>query len=178
MDLTRTERWMLANQYRILEALDPDSANYYEKVREALEEGLAAPIDWYAEHIYAEPHTMSRADCSFVSDVMAMHDALQSSFKHLGGVEGLEPESLRFSGFDGNNETKFMGYARFIIEREERFTYLDRNPDLNSHMPTLEVYERMLAAWGRHEKKHQLTAQQINDILSSRIHPSRRGEQR
>jgi hypothetical protein len=40
MKLTRTERWILANQYRILEVLYPKEADSLSYAREAFEHGL------------------------------------------------------------------------------------------------------------------------------------------
>lgn len=51
MDLTREQRWILANQYRILERLYPNEAECHAKAREVLENGYEFNYDWIAQHI-------------------------------------------------------------------------------------------------------------------------------
>ena len=50
--LTRVERYILSNQFRILEALYPDEASHFATTREALEHGYEILYDWDMEHIY------------------------------------------------------------------------------------------------------------------------------
>ncbi len=52
MKLTRTERWILSNQYRILEALYPDERGSLEKARIALESGYELEYDGMSQRIY------------------------------------------------------------------------------------------------------------------------------
>ena len=51
-----------------------------------------------------------------------------------------------FIGFDGNNETEYLGIARFLIEQLGRFQNF-KGRELNSHMPTVGRYQRMAAAF-------------------------------
>ena len=76
----------------------------------------------------------------------------------------------RFNGFDGNNETEHMGVARFLIEDLERFSSFKKR-DLNSHMPTLVGYRRMLRIFLPLRPGLTggvLTASQIIDLLKAR----------
>lgn len=61
MNLSREQRWMLANQYRILEKLYPEEADHYERAREVLERGFTLNFDDYIPHIYER--TMSEDAC-------------------------------------------------------------------------------------------------------------------
>lgn len=63
MKLSRTERWMLSNQYRILEALYPADAGSYARHREALESGYELHYDWMIGSIYDDKDTLSSEDC-------------------------------------------------------------------------------------------------------------------
>jgi uncharacterized protein len=173
MKLSRTERWILANQYRILAGLFPDDRETYEKFADALEEGYSAYIDHMAEHIYDEGDIVTDEQCSFVLQTMSMYEALQRGFEQHSPQTVRETE-VRFPGFDGNNETPLMGYARFVIDREHRFTHLDRNQDLNSHMPSVAIYQRMLERWKALNEKYDLSEAEMREVLDARIHPSNR----
>jgi uncharacterized protein len=175
MELTRQQRWILANQFRILELIDTDSADHYSKAREVLENGFEDSYDSYAEHIYEE--TMSPSQGHEVIQILEMFSSLERCYKALSEKPGVDEREVRFLGFDGNNETAQLGYARFVIEREGRWGELaDHGDHLNSHGPFLETYRRMLAVWEKlpTERKYDLTAEDIRVIAAERIHPSNR----
>lgn len=88
MQLTRVERWILSNQYRILEILDPREASGYAHQREALECGYEGEYGTIAEYIYPEKHVMSAAACSEVIDILDMHSILKLSVEKLEDQTG------------------------------------------------------------------------------------------
>lgn len=98
--LTRVERKILANQYAILERVDPDHAEDYAQQRETLEYGFEADYEALLQDVYDEPDTMSVEDCSYVGDVLQMYDMMQTSFKN-GQTSGVDARLVRFPGFDG-----------------------------------------------------------------------------
>lgn len=156
MGLTRTERIILANQYQILALLDKQNARDYDTIREALEDNYPLAYEGLFDR-FRDGLTME--ECGFVNEVLAMYDALQRT----------KVADAHFPGFDGNNETMFMTYARHIRKREGRFDYLDvGSPDLNSHFPSVEGYRRMLDVWKRHDKSYELKADQAKEILAAR----------
>ncbi len=93
-------------------------------------------------------------DVNFVVDVLDMWDFIESSYNELSkkDKERLEKEAdpfgihVKFMGFDGNNEASYIGIARFLIEKMGRFSNFKKR-DLNSHMPTLATYRRMLSVF-------------------------------
>jgi hypothetical protein len=156
MTLTKTERIILANQYQILALLDKKNATDYDGIREALEDNYPLAYEGFFDR-FSDGLTLD--ECGFVNEVLAMFDALQRT----------KVAGTQFPGFDGNNETMFMAYARYIRKREGRFDYLEvGSADLNSHFPSVDGYRRMLAAWERHGKSYELTADQAKEILESR----------
>lgn len=82
-----------------------------------------------------------------VWDTMDMFDAIERSMPE--GFDYSRFPETKFAGYDGNNEAKFMSFARFTVERLKRFEYLpmERPGHWNSHMPVREKYCRMLAEW-------------------------------
>jgi hypothetical protein len=111
----------------------------------------------------------------------------RSARRRAGRVPGLdkariekeaEPfgKNLRFRGFDGNNETEYLGVSRFLIEHLDRFTHF-KGRDLNSHMPSIEAYRRMYEVFKPMRNslgRGELNASQIIEILKAELHPSMR----
>jgi len=143
--LDKKDRLILANQYRILVALDAEDRETYERWIEALEEGFESAYMSIFDHI---DDGLPRERCKFVIDVLCMYDALQRSFKNLTDTTGIDPSDVVFRGFDGNEEGAERSYAQYVRDREGRFDYLDvDSDDLNAHMPSIDLYQRMLPAW-------------------------------
>jgi len=163
-EITRVERKILANQYTMLEKLDPGRAEEYAELREVLENGFEAEYDRVLQGVYDETDIMSAEECRYVGDVLQMYDMMQIAFKN-GQTTGVNPGRLKFPGFDGNNETKFMAYGRHV-RKHGRWTSLDLgSEDFNSHSPTEGRYQKMLAEWNASNDKHRLTATDIARIL-------------
>ncbi len=169
MQLTRTERWILSNQYRILEALYPKEAADLSIAREALESGFELEYEHLCEHVYSDDNVLTVDKCKEVIDTMAMFDALKRSYDALADKSGIEEWRVKFAGFDGNNETMHMAYARyFCTSGIPRFQDLDRGDNFNSHMPTLARYRAMLQQWRECGKNHELSKDQIIKIVMGR----------
>lgn len=170
LHLTTGERVLLANQYRILEALYPDEADSYARYREAVESGYTLHYDDGAGAIYEE---MSREECREVLDILQMFDSMQFAYRQLQDKTGIEERTIEFPGFDGNNEVAQLGYTEYFIERLDRYDGLKSADGYNSHMPTLNMYRRMLEVW-RPLQMNQLTKMQIQSIVAERTHPDNR----
>lgn len=169
MQLSRQQRWILSNQYRILEALYPAEADDFRHTREAIERGYEQEYDWESEHIYGPENSLSPEECITVIHTMSMFEALERGYDQLTDKGGIEPYEVEFAGFDGNNETEYMGYARHYCEgMGGRFHHLKRYPNFNSHAPTLDRYRRMLGAWqAADEPREFATADDMRSILAA-----------
>src|SRR5690606_18707681 len=108
MKLTKVERWILANQYKILEHLDPDQTEYYQKMQEILEQGYELEYNWKTQHLHDDVVTEEMSH--YVIKVMVMYDALQRSYARISDKEGIEEREIFFPGFDGNNEGVYLAY--------------------------------------------------------------------
>ncbi len=170
MRLTRTERLLLANQYLILEKLCPEEAESYAKWREALESGYQLHYGWLAEHIYEEE--MTDAECREVVDILDMHRALKRAYESLADKSGIEEWRVKFRGFDGNNECKQMGYARYFCAidgpHNPRFPEVDQGDNFNSHCPSLGRYRAMLAEWHKSKNEQELTGDDVLRIAGAK----------
>jgi len=172
MKLTKIERWILSNQYRLLQVIYPDEADYFGQCREVLERGYELHYDWITEYIYDGNDVMSSEECKEVIDILDMFSALKRAYEALDDKSGIEEWTVKFSGFDGNNETKQMAYARCFCSLDGgRFTELDRGDDFNSHSPVLDAYRRMLIEWRNSEDRYHLSEDDLVRITSARFHP-------
>ncbi len=162
MKLSRLERLMLSNQYRILEKLYPDEADGYEKARLVLERGYTLHYSWQMDHIEDE---IAEGDCREVLDILEMYRVLTDSYNNLEDKSGLDETKVRFPGFDGNNEAALLGYVRYLIRTDGRYEELDRPEGFNSHVPMLQRYRLMLDKWKGGGQKQSLSKNSILDIL-------------
>jgi hypothetical protein len=166
--LTVTERRQLANQHEILEKLDPNNAEHHAKCRTILQKGYTLLYADVFQGIYEE---LNQEDCRFVYDVLNMYRDLTWSYEALTDKAGIDADDVRFPGFDGNNETAFYGFAGFL--KEQGLWKETLGPSgLNSHAPTIQRYQKMLAnhktirdKYDPMVKRHDLTADEIKQIM-------------
>jgi uncharacterized protein YfbU (UPF0304 family) len=165
MKLSRTERWILANQYRILAKLHPESAAMYTDYAKALERGYAKVIDRLGEMIRRDD--TNETESEEVDSVLALYDVLQRGFRTLEDPEGVEEEELRFIGFDAKTEGDYLGYAHFALASERRYPNLATAPDLNCGIPMVRRYRRMLQEWKSLDRPSKPSAKEIRAILKA-----------
>ncbi len=93
-------------------------------------------------------------DVEHVVSVLEMWSCIEHSYNKLQPVEqtqikeavGIMKGEIQFDGFDGNNESSQMSIAQFLIKKMGRFSeFKDRY--LNSHFPTYDRYQNMLAVF-------------------------------
>ncbi|KAB0459776.1 YfbU family protein [Agrobacterium radiobacter] len=176
LKLSKLDRIFLVNQLRVLEALYPDEASSLSVQREALERGYEMLYAWDTEFIYDGDDVMSAEESREVWDTMDMFDAINRSLPD--GFDISRYPVLKFAGYDGNNESKFLAFAQFTVERLQRFEYLPmQKPGYwNSHMPIRPVYGRMLDEWRKVDqtRRFELNSGELERILGAAIHPERR----
>ena len=111
MELTFAERWILSNQYRILEELLPDQASDFARAREVVERGYEY---WYSEvSSNISEETMSEEEGQEVNNILFMFRVLNGSYTQLLDKEGIDAAYTTFRGFDGNDETRQFAFAQF-----------------------------------------------------------------
>ena len=144
--------WALEMSYPGLFAVEPDSPKVVDEVFDVLE--MWGQIEWGYSKLGEEDRSRIEAE---------------------GGPFG---RHVSFPGFDGNNEAEHLGIAHFLVKKLERFTeFKDR--DLNSHMPCIDAYRRMLDVFGPMKRMvigGHLGSEQIIDLVKAQRHPSYRSE--
>lgn len=113
-----------------------------------------------------------------VVDVLDMWTFLERGYDSLSKKEKERVEkeatpfgkTVKFPGFDGNNESEHYSIARFLVEDMERFSAF-RGRVNNSHSQTLPGYRRMFGVFDGMRKTligHELNADQIIELLNAR----------
>lgn len=164
--LSEVERRILLNQYKILAALFPAEAEYYDGLAQILGEGYH---DRWEDAVLGDmKEPLPEEDTDFVYEVLVMYDWMQKSFYSLSMAdrETVDEKRLRFPGFDTVLEKRLGVYARFLIKRVERFTFLSAAPGMNNNTPLRTAYARMLAAAPKLEERN-LSAVEIRYILDA-----------
>lgn len=178
MQLSLETRWILANQYRLLEESASEATrDDYRNAVTILENGYELE---YETLIPAFTGPMSEQECLEVYDILEMHSDLHFAHQKLGEGSGVDKD-VRFPGFDGNEEARTLSYARFLIERLGKWEELAPalGFGLNSHTPMLDRYRRMLMVWRQcrsdRDQEHALdpggsplTAEEIKRIVEAR----------
>jgi len=148
MELTEKERLILYNQYEILKLLNPEEKEYYERDQEILINGFKYNYDNLVEGFMNET---SEEVSQFVIDVLQMHRVLNNSYDKLKDDEKSQIDlyDISFKGFDGNEEIDYYVYAKFYLEKLDRFGELKESKyyAVNSHTNMLNDYRKMVSLW-------------------------------
>jgi uncharacterized protein YfbU (UPF0304 family) len=168
--LTPVERLQLANQFEILEKLNPEQAEIYAARRDIVEHGYSIQYDDVFSDIFDE---MPYEECKYVYDVLDMHRVLINSLNALKDKQGLTLDDVKFEGFDGNNESKRHAFAKHLKDEGKWTETLVGS--LNSHsQSTISRYPKMLKKFDKIVETldktgpggWDLTAEQIREIIS------------
>ena len=119
-----------------------------------------------------------------VVDILDMWSFIEHGYKELTDAQKQQLEEdvehfgkdPKFRGFDGNNESEYMSVASYIINDLERFEeFKDRG--LNSHMPSIDTYNRMLSVFlpiRNNMMTGGLSLKDLTLILKEKVHPENR----
>lgn len=168
MELTKKDRVLLINQYKILAALNKDEEAYYLELIEVLERGYEV---FYSQIDESVSENMPVDDGRFVLNILDLYRAIEDVKRSTKDGRLMKHEYSFFRGFDGNNETSHMSFCRFLIETQGKFQeqerYKLRNDNLNSHAPMIEKYQRMLDVASAMPSIWTLSADQVLVILEA-----------
>ena len=166
MKLSQMERLILVNQYMILEKLYPEEASSYARIRKALEDGYELEYSEIFNNIYHDDETLSENGCILVREILTMFTVLKYSYNKLDDKSGIDPKDVTLWGFDGNNETEYMAYARYLIEDCQLWGDLQEDAVFNRHISSLSRYRQMLNVWNSYgNDKNELSKEQILSII-------------
>ena len=167
MELTKKDRLLLFNQLEILKHLNPDEVDRYEVEQKIIANGYKYHYDELVEG-FDDDRDVSISE--YVFDVLQMYRSLNNSYVALNPEEQsqIDIKSLKFRGFDGNEEGAYYSYASFLLKDYDRYgeIYDNGKVELNSHRNMIRTYDRMLETWKSFNDRYgDLTLNQIKEIV-------------
>jgi len=183
MKLNQYERQALINQFSIRKALEKGNTESLDEKIEILRCGYEVFYSEVFGEAYPDDEVMTKEEGKFVLEVLTMYRVLEAfKDRHPAEAAKLNEKLLsRFEGFDGNNESAHLGFTRFLIEEQGKFTeqvkYAKDTDNFNSHSQHLDAYGRMLAVYNSHVKTlsstgfDKMTAEQAHAIVDAARHP-------
>lgn len=166
MKMTDVERITLIRLHEVLAALKPKEAKEHHVAIQILRDG-------YHEDLYeqrcgtylAEP--FAESDQKLVYDILDLYASLERSYAKLSKVEKklIDKSALEFPGFDDASEGAYLGFARFVIKKQHRWTDVDHKSGFNSEKLMLPVYRRLLKEARRLKSgDREFTAEEISTL--------------
>jgi Uncharacterized conserved protein len=168
---------MLCDIYKALNlkgVVDPDF------ISSSILAGQFKELEWELQGIFRDPQNKD-APVIEVGEILEMWSAIERGYKRLTAEEKERVEAeagplgrgVRFSGFDGDTESEYHKIAYFLIETTGRFERF-QGRKLESHMPTLDGYRRMLRVFAPMRPAGgdaRLGVGQIIDLANAEKHP-------
>lgn len=163
--ISLTERLILAQQGRILAAVDPKQREDHIFVAEVFESGFTA---FYEEAFTVITPEFGEQDSDYVRTIMGIYFDIQYSYDNkLTEEERKEVGSVTFLGFDGNDTQEIYRarFARFCMKHGQYESLKCMGSDLNSHMPVGQKYAGMIRRYEEMGSPRELTADQIKKVM-------------
>lgn len=147
----------------------------------AVESGNTWAINWEYSGVLGFEQMDEDPDLKWVVDVLEMWEFMEEGYEALTPkekdelAEKADPfgRNVKFPGFDGNNESRLMSIARFLINEMDRFQRF-AGRDLNSHSPSIDEYQRMYEVfkpWYNNYPHRPLNVDELADILNAWRYP-------
>ncbi len=161
MHLDEAQRLLLINQYRILEALDPEQLHSYRRARVILEGGFAAH---YTDlPVFESLLSLSQEECIEVQKILEMFEAIQEALARSEDEHLKTTSGLTFDGFAGNDERVQMLYTEFL-KREGGWENVGHPVKAYHPHPSLPRYRRLLAVWNTFDAPAHLQDEQLQEL--------------
>ncbi len=146
MEPTEVERWILANQYSILEKVDPKRAEDHAHAREAVENGYELEYAKY-HGVVADTEVISRVDAKEVYTILSMFATLDTCYRGMEDKSGIDPSKLKFQGFDSEVEGGQWLYTQFLQNERRQYSGVSLSLDSYTTAAMLPIYRAMAKAW-------------------------------
>ncbi|MHB8385260.1 YfbU family protein [Metallibacterium sp.] len=180
MKLTNPEKLILVMLSDIHEKLGIENSVDTKLLTSAIYSNNTWALSWELQGIVGDSPDPTPPEVSEVADILDMWSFIEEAYATFDASAKTKIEAeadpfgthVQFSGFDGNNETTHMSIARFLVEDMGRFSRF-KGRDLNSHLPSIGTYRRMLAVFEPIRKTldgHGLTAGKVIKLLNAKRH--------
>jgi uncharacterized protein YfbU (UPF0304 family) len=167
VQLSLTERLILANQYRIMELIDPENAEGHALKQDALRSGYGLDIDDLVSEFAEGEDAFTAEECREVFDILDTFRALHRAYDALEDKSGIDEDDIRSEGFDANHEKQYH-YAHHL-RQQDKWEELMPHGAINSRHLTMDRYRPMAAAWKQipSNRRHRLTKEDIQQIVAA-----------
>lgn len=183
MQPTAVEKLTVLMLCEIFKKLDIKDSYDPDLISQAISSDDAWVLDW--KYGIRDEGSTKPAYVTAVGDTLDMYSFLRDSFEELGEAEQAEVEAavphsrskISFHGYDGNNESEYLSAARYMVDHLDAFQSMKDVAALNSHMPVVDMYARMFAAFEPIRGKllgRLMSAEEVIEVLRASIHPSNR----
>ncbi|TDQ56150.1 hypothetical protein EDC45_2061 [Mesocricetibacter intestinalis] len=164
MEMTSTQRLILANQYKLMGLLDPTNAKQYDRLERIVKGGFALEL----KELDSAFSYISEEECKTVLATLEMYNALQVSYNNLADKSDLTPHRLQFAGYCAVREKKYLNYLRFITGVEGKYQEFMRcEHGCDAQTPMWDKYIKMLDAWRECPHEYHLSMAEIQKILNA-----------
>ncbi len=141
--LTFAERWILSNQYEILQRLESGSSGFYQQAIDILRNGYEDEYHYAAQYVKPDETILEPAIAAETRDILQMFSDMKIAYDELEDKEGVDTTLLTFWGFDANHNIDHLSYAKYLANKGEY-------PDIrvrNCNSDTIGIYRVMVEAW-------------------------------
>lgn len=181
MKLSNPEKLILVMLSEIHQKLEIQGDTDTKFLLDAIYSDHTWALSWDMPGIVQDGGDETPPEVNEVADILDMWHFIETSCESFNVTEKDELYSAvenvavtRFVGFDGNNETKHMSIARFLVESMNRFQHF-KGRDFNAHCPTLYLYRPMVSAFNSIRKTNSLggnrnlSVSQVKHILTAHM---------
>jgi uncharacterized protein YfbU (UPF0304 family) len=180
MKLTNAEKLILTMLADVHEKLGIDEFDT-KLIKQAVYSNNTWALSWALPGIVGDSAEPTPPEVSLVVDFLDMWSFIEEAYDRFDATEksALEAKAdpfgkhVKFSGFDGNNEAEYMSIASFLVQDMNRFSRF-AGRDLNSHCPSIEGYQRMLAKFSAIRPTldgRGMSVEEVAEVLNARRHP-------
>lgn len=164
MEMTSTQRLILANQYKLMGLLDSANAQKYARLETIVRGGFALEL----KELDSDFCDLSVEECQTVLATLEMYKALHVSYNNLADKSAVTPHRLQFVGYCAVREKKYLNYLRFITGVEGKYQEFMRcEHGCDSQTPMWDKYSKMLDQWRACPHAYHLSMQEILNILNA-----------
>jgi uncharacterized protein len=165
MKLTTAERWILANQYRLMQLLSDRPVPLFEHAITILEKGYEDHYKYAAQYLREDPFPQVVA--REVEDILQMFMEMQWASERIVDPATLESPLFQFWGFDGNNSPDHHSYALFLHQLG-KYRELGNRLEWDSHSNNIGTYRAMVRAWKALPRQGlRMTEEDLKAILAA-----------
>lgn len=169
MKLSKKDRLLLLNQYKILKSIDDPYPNQSDEIITILQDGYEIFYHKIEDTLMDD---LPVSECSVVLDILSIYRIIEDYKKNNPKVDEIKNHIWgSFKGFDGNNEAHYMGFTEFLINDQGKFAEQKSSTSkvyqCNSHMPCVNKYRNMISKWKQHKDRYKLDKDDIINILEA-----------